>query len=166
MRKSIYSVKTELRESSIHGTGLFARVTIAKGEILFVKNGHIMLNNERCFEKAVEYDWPLSDKYTLGAKEKSERDVIKLYINHSCNPNCGLMGLNAGVAMRDIPPDTEITFDYAMLDNEDYSFECSCGSKDCRKTITGFDWKHFDLQNRYHGYFSNNIQERINQTLL
>lgn len=37
--------------------------------------------------------------------------------------------------------DEELTVDYAFIDNEDYSFKCTCGSTNCRGTITGFDWK-------------------------
>jgi len=37
-------------------------------------------------------------------------------VNHSCDPNCGLVGAVLVVAMRDIEPGEEITFDYAMSD--------------------------------------------------
>ena len=162
MLKPVYSMKVELRDSSIHGKGTFAKVYINKDEIIFVKNGHILSNTETCFKNAIVCDWPLNDKYILGAQIESERDIVKLIINHSCNPNCGLIGLNAGVAMRDIEPGEEITFDYAMLDNEEYSFECHCGSQNCRKKITGFDWMLPELQERYKSYFVNYIQEKIN----
>ena len=59
----------------------------------------------------------------------------------------------------------EITFDYAMTDDdpEDY-FECNCGVKNCRKMITGNDWKMKSLQKKYRGYFSLYIQEQIKGT--
>ena len=38
---SFLSPKTEVRASRIHERGLFARETIAKGEIVAVKGGHI-----------------------------------------------------------------------------------------------------------------------------
>jgi len=163
MFEPIYSKKIELKKSPIHGIGAFAKEPISRGEILFVKNGHVLLKTERCFEKTVECDWPVNDQYTIGAKLKSEHDLVRLQINHSCNPNCGLIGINAGIAMRDIAIAEEITFDYAMLDNEDYSFDCNCRNENCRKTIKGFDWENKELQKRYDGYFSNNIQVKINK---
>ena len=42
-----------------------------------------------------------------------------MHLNHSCEPNLGLQGQIAFVAMRDIAADEELTFDYAMTDDED-----------------------------------------------
>src|SRR5438876_11349582 len=41
-RLSYRSPKTEVRESKIHGRGLFATADIAKDEIVAVKGGHIV----------------------------------------------------------------------------------------------------------------------------
>src|SRR5207253_10831986 len=41
-RLSYLSPKTEVRESKIHGRGLFAAANIAKDEIVAVKGGHII----------------------------------------------------------------------------------------------------------------------------
>jgi hypothetical protein len=44
--------------------------------------------------------------------------------------------------MRDIEKGEELTYDYSLADsNPNFSINCSCGSRDCRKTITGNDWK-------------------------
>jgi len=42
MPLSYLSLKTEVRESKIHGRGLFATADIAKDEIVAVKGGHIV----------------------------------------------------------------------------------------------------------------------------
>ena len=42
MPLSFLSPKTEVRESSIHGRGLFAVTEISKDEIVAVKGGHIV----------------------------------------------------------------------------------------------------------------------------
>jgi hypothetical protein len=39
---SYRSPKTEVRESSIYGRGLFARADIAKNEVVAIKGGHIV----------------------------------------------------------------------------------------------------------------------------
>jgi hypothetical protein len=45
IRISYHSPKTEVRESQIHGRGLFATADIAKDEIVAVKGGHIVDRN-------------------------------------------------------------------------------------------------------------------------
>ena len=56
------------------------------------------------------------------------------YINHSCEPNCGVIVIHGQIqihAQREIAPGEEITVDY--LDASDFrSGECCCGSKFCR----------------------------------
>ena len=42
---SYRSPKTEVRESAIHGRGLFATLDISKDEIVAVKGGHIVDRN-------------------------------------------------------------------------------------------------------------------------
>lgn len=161
MINSIYSSKIELKKSEIHGKGAFAKTAIAKGEIVFVKNGHILPNAEKCSHSVIDCYWPIDDEYVLGARTDDECEKVKLYINHSCDPNCGLQGINVGVAIRDIAAGEEITFDYSMLDNEEYSFICTCGSPRCRQIITGYDWQKPEVQKKYVGYFVDYLQEKI-----
>jgi SAM-dependent methyltransferase len=72
------------------------------------------------------------------------RNEIEL-INHSCEPNCGiLLPLDATelrvVALRVIEPGEELTTDYATHDYEIRFMpeRCSCGSPLCRGRITGY----------------------------
>jgi hypothetical protein len=68
------------------------------------------------------------------------------------------------VAIRDIEPNEEVCFDYAMSDSSDYDeFECHCGTTSCRTKVTGLDWKLPELQRRYRGYFSPYLQRRIDR---
>ena len=67
------------------------------------------------------------------------------------------------VAMRDINKDEELTVDYAFIDNEDYSFKCTCGSEKCRKIITDFDWKIKELQVKYYDYFAQYLKDKIDE---
>jgi hypothetical protein len=63
--------------------------------------------------------------------------------------------------MRDIRADEELTHDWAMTDDDDYSLECNCGAPNCRKILTGIDWQRPDLQKRYAGYFSAYLVRKI-----
>ena len=83
------------------------------------------------------------------------------FVNHSCNPNLGLLGNIIFVAMHKIEAGQELLLDYAMFDNNKDQFACNCKSKNCRKIITGKDWMKKDLQKKYKNYFSSYLQEKI-----
>lgn len=161
--KSILSDKVEVRNNGLNGKGIFAKEFIKKGEIIFIKGGHILTRKEIFSSGIINSYFPISDEYFLGATNKQEENEIKLYQNHSCNPNCGLRGEITFVAMKDINKDEELTTDYAFIDNEDYKFECTCGSTNCRKVITGFDWKIKELQDKYYDYFAQYLKEKIDR---
>jgi hypothetical protein len=84
------------------------------------------------------------------------------FLNHSCNPNAGMSGQIAVVAMRGIHPGEEVCIDYAMVDGSPYDeFECHCGEPECRGAVTGDDWARPELWERYRGHFSPYLQRRI-----
>jgi len=161
MIESFISKKIEIRNSKIHKKGIFAKEKIFKDEIVFIKGGHI-LRKEQIFSSAVINSYhPIDDTYFIGATNANEEKKIKLYENHSCNPNVGLRGEITFIAIRNIDTDEELTIDYAFLDNEDYSFECNCGAPNCRNVITGKDWKIKEIQEKYFDYFAKYLQEKI-----
>ena len=118
MIKSIMSDKVEIRDNGLNGKGVFAKEFIKKGEIVFIKGGHILTREEIFSTSVINSYFPISDEYFLGAINEEEENDIKLFENHSCNPNCGLRGEITFVAMRDINKDEELTTDYAFIDNK------------------------------------------------
>jgi len=143
-----------------NGNGIFAQQSLKKGELLAVFGG-------------VVYQW---DTFiNLPEHERSlciqvEDDLFLVprpigngdYVNHCCNPNAGLSGQIALVAMRDIHPEEEICFDYAMSDTRPYDeFSCDCGAPNCRHSVTGSDWQLPEIQKRYAGYFAPHVQRKI-----
>ncbi len=159
--KSFISPKVILGNSRIHGLGMFAKSKIERGEIVFIKGGHIVRKSELYFDRPISSYLPIDDQYFIGATQKDEEEGIKLYLNHSCEPNCGLRGEITFVALNKIQEGKELSCDYAMIDNEDYKFECNCGSYSCRKLITGFDWKIKELQEKYANYFARYLLDKI-----
>ena len=161
---SYRSSKTEVRESKIHGRGLFATADIGKDEIVAVKGGHIV-DRKTLREKIAPVLGPveiqIDDDLFIAPVTKEEREFSMLYLNHSCDPNLGVRGEITFVAMRDIRAGEELTHDWAMTDDDDYSVECNCSVSDCRKTLTGRDWQRPDLQKRYAGYFSAYLADKI-----
>lgn len=159
--RSRLSPKVEIRSSGINRKGMFAKALIKKDEIVYIKGGHIITREELFSSSVINSYLPISDEYYLGALNPEEEELIKLYNNHSCDPNCGMRGEITFVALRDINAGEELTVDYAFIDNEDYSFNCHCGSPNCRKIVTGFDWKNKDLQKKYYPYFAEYLKEKI-----
>jgi hypothetical protein len=140
--------------------GVFARVALAKGELIAIFGGAVypweglmaLPEGLRSLSLQVE------DELFLVPEQLGEGD----YVNHSCNPNAGLSGQICLVAMREIAPGEEVRFDYAMCDSLPYDeFDCECEEANCRGRITGGDWKIKELQERYAGYFSPYLQMRI-----
>jgi len=161
---SYLSPKTEVQESKIHGRGLFAIAGIAKNEIVAVKGGHIVDRKtlrEKITARLGPVEIQIGDDLFIAPVSDEERELSMLYSNHSCDPNLGVRGEITFVAMRDIRAGEELTHDWAMTDDDDYSVECNCGASNCRRTLTGKDWQRADLQRRYAGYFSAYLARKI-----
>ncbi len=160
---SYLSPKTEVRESPIHGRGLFAIASIAKDEVVAVKGGHI-INREQLREitpKLGPVEIQIDDDLFIAPVTREEREGSMLYSNHSCDANLGMRGEITFVAMRDIRAGEELTHDWATTDDDDYSVTCKCGSANCRGSLTGKDWQRPELQKRYAGYFSAYLAQKI-----
>jgi hypothetical protein len=165
IRLSYLSSKTEVRESKIHGRGLFAIADIAKSEIVAVKGGHIVDGKalrEQIAPRLGPVEIQIDDDLFIAPVTDEERALSMLYLNHSCEPNLGVRGEITFVAIRNIRAGEELTHDWAMTDDDDYSLECKCGAASCRKTLNGKDWQRPDLQKRYAGYFSAYLARKIN----
>lgn len=157
------SPKTRVRESPIHGKGLFAAAPIAAGEIVAVKGGYVL--DARRWEPLERTLGPaeiqIAEDLFIAPVRAEERDGAMLYTNHSCNPNVAFQGQIVLVAMRDIAPGEELTHDWATTDDGDYEMTCNCGASDCRGTITGKDWTRKELQAKYRGWFCWFLQRKI-----
>jgi hypothetical protein len=76
------------------------------------------------------------------------------YVNHSCDPNAGLVFVGGKViltAIKNVLPGEEITFDYSttMDDPHNWEMECMCGSPKCRVRIGNFKDLPRQVQVRY-----------------
>ncbi|KAF0700089.1 Aste57867_9368 [Aphanomyces stellatus] len=171
---SWYDARTEVRLKSGGSKGLFARVqkdaVIRAGDIVVVFSGKIVHRDQmsepgaiskRDFEMSLQvapHLWQIPSW-----KESGEKCDTSDYINHSCDPSCGMKDSVTVVAIRDIHPGDEITIDYAMVNDgaiaslttcESDSFDCQCHSANCRGRVTPTDWKLPELQARIGEYFT------------
>jgi len=143
------------------GHAVLAKDPIVRDELIAMWSGRIIPGEaietvaEELRHRVVQVE---EDLYLVSLTPMEGADLI----NHSCEPNAGLRGQIALVAMREIAPGEEITIDYAMCDGSSYDeFPCSCNAATCRGKVTGEDWKRPELQARYAGYFSPYLQRRI-----
>lgn len=167
-QKYFINQKTEIRESPITGKGLFAKEKIKKGEIINFTEGKILTLGEykKLSEKQQDFCYDIDDNHVL-CPEDFDNLTPDWFINHSCDSNCGaLSDYHSIVAMRNINIGEEIIYDYAMLDfDPGWSMECHCGSVNCRRIITGNDWKNREIQEKYKGFFQKNIKLAFNEII-
>lgn len=155
------SPKAQARPAGEKGWGSYAVEPIEAGETVAAFGGCIVpiavlqtFSDDRQ-SRSIQVD---ADLYLVSGDTPDPGDML----NHSCEPNCGLLGQMLVVAMRDIAPGEELSFDYAMCDASDYDeFRCLCGESTCREIVTGSDWRDPDLQAKYSGWFSPYLARRI-----
>ena len=160
MRQSWLSPLAVLRPAGAKGMGIFAVAPIPAGTTVAGFGGRVVDRAEldRLDDELRVHALQIDDDLFL-ASELPFDDAD--YVNHSCDPNCGIVGSVLMVTMRAVEAGEELCFDYAMTDTDDYDeFECSCASSRCRGTVTGADWKAPELRDRYAGWSSAYIARR------
>jgi len=123
----------QFRRSRIHGTGGYARTVIKHGTRMIEYVGRRITKAEsiaQCNGENV-YIFTLNDEHDLDGNV--EWNPAR-FINHSCAPNCEAEWDEERlwiVALRDIQPGEELTFNYGY-DLEDYrEYPCCCGTPEC-----------------------------------
>ncbi len=156
--------KLEVRSTNKYNNGVYAIERCKKGEVLAIFGGYVMtIDQEEALPKNVkDLSLQISENFVIGPTKKSEIGPAD-YFNHSCEPNAGFDGQIVLVAMKNISPNNQVCFDYAMTvgGNTPYSFECLCDSRVCRKKISNLDWKNIELQKKYKGYFQLYLSKKI-----
>lgn len=123
----------EFKDSGIHGMGGFALCRIKKGTPMIEYVGVKVTKAEAA--KRIEADNPFI--FSLDDECDVDGDVSwnpARFLNHSCEPNAEaeIFGDQIWIlALRDIRPSEEITFNYSY-DMENYEENpCRCGSAKC-----------------------------------
>lgn len=142
--------RVAVRNSPIHGRGVFAVTAIAKGARILEYTGERMSH-----AKADRLYGDLHDgsSHTMlfAATDKVVIDATKRggparWINHSCAPNCEANEEEGRIfidAIRSIKPGQELSYDYNLLLEERHTAKqkrdhpCHCGARKCRHTLLG-----------------------------
>ncbi len=137
-----------LRQSGIHGRGVYARQDIPKGTRLIEYTGELINNAEadRRYEdermsRHHTFLFILSSRMCVDAAVGGN---ISRFINHRCEPNCiaWIEGRHIWIdALKDIRKGEELGYEYEYDFLPEYTIEdlafygCHCGSAKCRGTI-------------------------------
>jgi len=139
-----------VKQSTLHGTGVFAARDIPAGTRI-VEYGGRRISAERADElHPVNPDDPFHTFFFALSTGKiidgGNRGNDARWINHSCAPNCEAQEGASGkrvyiVALRDIAAGDELFYDYGLIldgrvtKNKREQYRCLCGAPECRGTM-------------------------------
>ncbi len=135
--------KVRLARSGVHGYGLFARDFLARGERVIEYVGESITKGEawRREQKRLARLAAGGDGCVYIFDLNKRRDIdgavswnLARRINHSCGPNCEIQIIRGHiwiVALRDIAPGEELSYDYGFDYCDWREHPCRCGAKEC-----------------------------------
>lgn len=146
--------------------GLFANQNVEAGEIIerYEERAHVLVSKSHVLKRwgseqrelFASYAYPLTEEiYVMWSGNPEDWKPI----NHSCDPNAWLEGLDL-TARRRIQAGDQITMDYGTFCNESLeAFECGCGSAECRGVIRGTDYREAFIA-RYGAHVSDYVRAK------
>jgi uncharacterized protein len=128
-----------IRKSGIHGCGTYTAVAIKEGAHIVEYTG-TRLSKEQADDLYNER--PDTYLFCIGEGDYVvDGDGVAAFINHCCDPNCETDEFDEHIwiiALRDIAPGEELTYDYNLYDGDDDDEAiCHCAAKNCRRTMYG-----------------------------
>ena len=138
----------QVRNSKIHGRGVFALRRIRKGTTIIEYLGDVITNDEADtrYEDKDPRDnhtflFTVDSKHVIDAGRNGNE---ARFINHGCDPNCQSTGVRKQIwieAIRTIRPGEELNYDYQITRDKtdppdaDQIFACRCGAANCRGSM-------------------------------
>ncbi len=125
-----------IRSSSIHAAGCYTTRALKKNERVCEYEGRRFTKDEadeRYKDRSITYLFSCGDEGMV-----IDGFGTAMFINHSCDPNCETEDVDGRifvVAIRDIEPGEELTYEYNLYDSDDAEGDCYCGAKKCRGTM-------------------------------
>lgn len=144
----VSSPLVEVRNSPVHGRGVFAVQPIRKGTRIIEYLGD-RISHEAADKRYEDHDESDNHTFLFIVDKKTVIDAgvggnDARFINHQCDGNCESVIENRRVfidARRDIAPGEELGYDYEIgrekddPPNVDEIYACRCGSPKCRGTM-------------------------------
>ena len=148
----------QVRQSSIHGRGLYAVAEIKKGTDIIQYVGEKISKKEstrraleweehaRTTGEGLVYIFELDDEWDIDGREG---DNPARYMNHSCDGNCEAVNYEGEIwitALRDIKKEEELAYDYGYDIEHFLEHPCLCGADNCIGYIVREDQRHEGLK--------------------
>lgn len=140
--------RIQVRSSGVHGKGVYALVSIPKGDVVIEYKGEVISWDEAL--RRHPHD-PSDPDHTFYFHVDEARTIdgkvggnMARWINHGCQPNCEADDVGGRIfikALRTLKPGEELFYDYGLVIDERYTaklkkqFECRCGKPQCRGTM-------------------------------
>ena len=138
----------EVRESPIHGKGVFALRAIGAGERIIEYRGE-RITWDDATDRAAARGGPINHTFYFSLADGNvidggRRGNDARWINHACEPNCEAYEDDGRVyihALRDIDAGEELNYNYALIYDERHTpalkrlFACRCGTPACTGTM-------------------------------
>ncbi len=139
-----------VRQSTLHGNGVFAATDIPAGTHILQYGGQRITPEQADAMFPVNPDDPFHTFFFALSCGKvidgGKRGNDARWINHSCAPNCEAQESATGksvyiIALRDIPAGEELFYDYGLVIDERITrtlrdqYKCLCGAAQCRGTM-------------------------------
>ena len=142
------SVAYEVRRSTIHGNGVFARRKIEAGENIVEYEGERITSDESAV-RAEKGGGPVNHTFFFSLADGNVIDGgsggnDSRFINHACEPNCEAYEEDGRVfiySLHEIEKGDELYYNYALIYEERHTpavkklFECRCGAPSCSGTM-------------------------------
>ena len=126
-----------VKSSALHGAGVYTTKPVPKGTRILEYTGPRLKKKEAdglYADNEVTYLFTMDDPNIV-----IDGFGMAAFINHSCSPNCESDQFGKQiwiVALRDIAPGEELTYDYCLWDGEiGDEAPCYCGAQNCRGTM-------------------------------
>jgi uncharacterized protein len=138
----------EVRRSTIHVNGVFARRRIDAGERIVEYTGERITADESAI-RAEQGGGPVNHTFFFSVADGNVIDGGSggndaRFINHACEPNCEAYEEDGKVfiyALQEIEKGEELNYNYALIYEERHTaavkklFECRCGAPSCTGTM-------------------------------
>lgn len=124
--------KISVKNSPIHGRGVFATALIREGEtaVSWENTREITVAERETLSPAERVYVDIQDGKILLVGEPER------FVNHACEANTRA-GVQCDIAVRDIEIGEEVTADYSQYYISAGHFSCSCGAPGCRGIVRG-----------------------------
>lgn len=129
-----------VKDSGVHGRGLFAARDITKGEQIieyvgeWIDNQEMEKREKENDKNGLTYIFEYDQNWSVDGVVKGNESK---FVNHSCDPNISVVREKMKiffVAKRDIKKGEELAYDYSFP-KDSVLVPCNCGAKKCRKYL-------------------------------